>query len=77
MYITYCYDKFKTLRFYFFFPLDVKTVNLMTLLPPHSESLPLLTLKIRQSHFSQVKGALLCTLGTAVQGLVTLNPFSF
>lgn len=63
------------LCFYFSFPLDVETDSLITLLPPTSESLPLPTLKIRQAHFSQIRGPLLCALGTVVQGLVTLNPF--
>lgn len=60
---------------YFFLPLYVKTDSLMTLLPLTSESLPLPTLKIRQARFSQVRGTLLCTPGTVVQSLVTLNQF--
>lgn len=64
MCIINCYDKISS---GFFFPLDVvKTDCLMTLLPLTSESLPLPTLKIRQAHSSQIKGPLLCTLGTVV-----------
>lgn len=76
IYIIDCYDKLSSKCFIsnFFFSLDVKTDSLMTLLPPTSESPPLLTLK-RSSLSPEKWGPLLCTLGTIIQSSVILNLF--